>query len=85
VIEDLADAVNLSRTVFYSKVRSIVGMSPIEFVRHVRIERGKEMIEKTNLSFSQIAYSVGFSDPRYFGKCFKKEMGLTPSEYRAQL
>lgn len=81
-IEDLASAVSLGRSVFYGKIKSIVGMTPVDFVRHIRILRAEEMITKSNYSFSQIAYAIGFSDPKYFSKCFKKETGMTPSEYR---
>ena len=81
-IEDLADAVNLGRSVFYGKIKSIVGMTPVDFVRHIRMQRAEELISKSNYPFSQIAYMVGFSDPKYFSKCFKRETGLTPSEYR---
>ena len=81
-IEDLAAALCLGRTVFYNKVKTLVGMSPVELLRHIRIQHAEEMVAKSNEPFSQIAYAVGFSDPRYFGKCFKKQTGLTPSEYR---
>lgn len=81
-IEDLADAVNLGRSVFYGKIKSIVGMTPVDFVRHIRMQRAEQLIAGSNYTFSQIAYMVGFSDPKYFGKCFKKETGMTPSEYR---
>ena len=83
-IEDLATALCLGRTVFYNKVKTLVGMSPVELLRHIRIQHAEEFVAKSNEPFSQIAYSVGFSDPRYFGKCFKKQTGLTPSEYREQ-
>ena len=83
-IDDLANAVNMGRTVFYNKVKTIVGMSPVELLRHIRIQHAEDMIAKSNEPFSQIAYAVGFSDSRYFGKCFKKQTGLTPSEYRDQ-
>jgi YesN/AraC family two-component response regulator len=82
-IEDLADAVNLGRSVFYGKIKSITGMTPVDFVRHIRILRAEELITRSDYSFSQIAYMVGFSDPKYFSKCFKKETGMTPSEYRS--
>lgn len=81
-IDDLADAVNLGRSVFYGKIKSIVGMTPVDFVRHIRMQRAEELVTKSNYPFSQIAYMVGFSDPKYFSKCFKKETGMTPSEYR---
>ena len=83
-IEDLAAALCLGRTVFYNKVKTLVGMSPVELLRHIRIQHAEEMVARSNEPFSQIAYAVGFSDPRYFGKCFKKQTGLTPSEYREQ-
>ena len=81
-MEDLAAAVNLGRTVFYGKVKAIVGIPPNEFVRHIRLQRAEELVAKSKENFSQIAYAVGFSDPKYFSKCFKKETGLSPSEYR---
>lgn len=83
-MEDMAAAVNLGRTVFYGKMRSIVGMAPVEFMRHIRMQRAEELIVKSKEGFSQIAYAVGFSDPKYFSKCFKKMVGMSPSEYRAK-
>ena len=84
-IEDMSASVNLGRTVFYEKTKSIIGMSPVDFVRHLRMKRAEELIAKSKASFSEIAYEVGFSDPKYFGKCFKKETGMTPSEYREKV
>ncbi len=81
-IEELAEAVNLGRTVFYGKIKSLVGVSPSDFLRHIRMQRATELIAKSKMNFSQIAFNVGFSDPKYFTKCFKKETGMTPSEYR---
>ncbi len=81
-IEDMAEAVNMGRTVFYGKIRSIVGMSPSDFLRKLRMQRAEDLIARSRMNFSQIAFSVGFSDPKYFTKCFKKETGMTPSEYR---
>ena len=48
----------------------------------MRIQHAEHLIRNSTQNFSQIAYAVGFSDPKYFSKCFKKETGLTPSEYR---
>ena len=81
-IEDMADAVSLGRTVFYSKIKQLVGLTPSDFLRQIRMQRAIQLVEKSKLSFSEIAYSSGFSDPKYFSKCFKKETGMTPSEYR---
>lgn len=57
-------------------------MTPVDFVRHIRLLRAQKLINDTDQSLTQIAYSVGFSDPKYFSKVFKREMGVTPSEYR---
>ena len=81
-IEDMADAVSLGRTVFYAKVKSLVGVSPVEFLRQVRMQRAAQLVAKSRMTVAEIAYGVGFSDPKYFSKCFKKETGMTPSEYR---
>ena len=81
-VEDLAQAVNLGRTAFYNKVKALVGISPVELLRHIRIRHAEDMVAKSQEPFSQIAYAVGFNDAHYFGKCFKKQTGLTPSEYR---
>ncbi len=83
-IEELADAVNLSRSVFYGKLKAKVGMTPVEFLKHIRIQKAEELIVRTKDPFSQIAYAVGFTDPKYFTKCFKKATGMTPSEYRSK-
>lgn len=81
-IDDIARAMNMSRSVLYSKIKNAVGMTPVDFVRHIRITKATELLVKTNDPLSNIAYNVGFSDPKYFSKVFKKEMGIIPSEYR---
>ena len=82
-IEEMAEAVNLGRTVFYEKIRQLVGLSPSDFLRQVRMQRARQLVAKSKMTFSQIAYSVGFTDPKYFTKCFKKDTGMTPSDYRS--
>lgn len=82
-VEDFAQTMNMSRAVFYRKVKSIVGLSPIDFVKDMRIKRAIQLIDLSpNLSLSEVAYRSGFNDPQYFSKCFKKQIGKTPSEYR---
>ncbi len=81
-IDDIANETGMSRSVLYNKVKNAVGMTPIDFVRHLRIMKASEMLRNTDDSLTSIAFSVGFSDPKYFSKVFKKEMGIIPSEYR---
>ena len=81
-IEDMAEAVGLGRTAFYEKIKHLVGVSPSDFLRQVRIQRAQQLIARSKMTVSEIAYSIGFTDPKYFTKCFKKATGMTPSEYR---
>jgi AraC-like DNA-binding protein len=81
-IDFLASKLNMSRTVFFNKLKSLTGYSPVEFVREIRFERAAQYIKDTNLTVSEISYKVGIDDPRYFSRCFKLKFGQTPSEYR---
>jgi signal transduction histidine kinase/ligand-binding sensor domain-containing protein/DNA-binding response OmpR family regulator len=83
-IDFLASELGMSRTVFFNKLKSLTGFSPVEFVREVRFERAAEYIRDTQLTVSEISYRVGIEDPRYFSRCFKQKFGTTPSEYRQQ-
>jgi len=83
-IDLLASKLNMSRTVFFNKLKSLTGFSPVEFVREIRFERAAEYIRDTQLTVAEISYKVGIEDPRYFSRCFKQKFGTTPSEYRIQ-
>ena len=81
-IDDIADAMGMSRSVLYTKIKQQLGMTPIDFVRHVRIMRACELLKDTDESLSSVAFAVGFSDAKYFSKVFKRETGIVPTEYR---
>lgn len=81
-IDDIADAMGMSRSVLYNKIKQQLGMTPIDFVRHVRIMRACELLKDTDEALSAVAFAVGFSDPKYFSKVFKRETGIVPTEYR---
>lgn len=81
VIEDLARHLGMSRTAYYNKMKSITGLSPIDFIKQMRIKKALKLMEDSSWSITDIAYKVGFSDPKYFSKCFKAEMGMTPTQY----
>ena len=83
-IDFLATELGMSRTVFFNKLKSLTGFSPVEFVREVRFERAAEYMKNTQLTVSEISYLVGIEDPRYFSRCFKQKFGVTPSEYRSR-
>lgn len=81
-IEKFAQNLGLGRTVFYQKLKSIIGLSPVDFIREIRIKRAAQLIDSGAYNFSEVAYMTGFNDPKYFSKCFKKQVGMTPSEYK---
>ena len=84
VIDSFANELKLSRSLFYRKLKSITGLSPVNFIREIRFKRAEQLIENGNYNFSQIAYMTGFNDPKYFSKSFKKYTGFSPKEYKEQ-
>ena len=84
-IEAFATAMNTSRTVLFNKVKNITGVAPSEYLRLARLKKACEMLKRMpDKNISEIAYEVGFSDPLYFSKTFKKQFDLTPSQYRQE-
>lgn len=84
VVNDLAIAMAMSRTVFYKKVKSLTGFSPIEFIRDIKIKHAAQLLESEEYSIKEVSYMIGISDTKYFTQCFKKKYGMTPSEYRSK-
>ena len=83
-VEDLAADMSLSRVQLYRKVKSISGSSPVELLRTARLNRGYQLLLTTDKSVSEVAYTIGFTAPSYFAKCFKDEFGKNPSDIRQQ-
>ncbi|OIP85163.1 MAG: hypothetical protein AUK44_00370 [Porphyromonadaceae bacterium CG2_30_38_12] len=79
--EQLIDAMNSSKSTLYRKIKSLTGLSPSEFVRNIRLKHACLMLKSETGNISDIAYAVGFNDPKYFSTCFKAEFGVTPREY----
>ena len=80
-IDTISTTLNISRSAFFKKMKSITGLAPIDFVKEIRLSKSVELIKTTNMSVSEIAFAVGFNDSGYFGKVFKKKYKLTPREY----
>ncbi len=79
----LAKHMNMSRSTLYRKIKVLVGVSPNEFIKNIRLKHACQfMLRDKSVSVSEVAFSTGFSDPRYFATCFKAEFGITPSEYQ---
>ncbi len=81
-VEVLGDKVGLSRSHLYKKLMSITGKGPAEFIRIIRLKRGKQLLEQSQMQIAEIAYEVGFNSPKRFAINFKNEFGITPSEYQ---
>ena len=78
-----ADAAATSRSVLFRKMKNIVGLTPADFLREARIKRACQLLKTTQKPISDVAYSCGFSDPKYFSKYFKASTGSSPTEYRS--
>ena len=82
VVDDLVSELAVSRSVFFKKLKTLTGLAPIEFIKEMRMKRAVQLIETGEFNMTQISYMVGINDPRYFSKCFKAQVGMTPTEYR---
>lgn len=80
-VESLSKALYMSRGVLYKKMMSLTGKSPIDFIRDIRLKRAAQLLDSSQITVAEVAYEVGFNDPKYFAKFFKKEFGYTPSAY----
>ncbi|HPF51318.1 MAG TPA: two-component regulator propeller domain-containing protein [Draconibacterium sp.] len=80
-IENFSLKVGVSRMQLYRKLHALTNMTVKEFIRHIRLKRATQLLEQQKLNISEIAYSVGFKDLSHFRKCFKREYGMSASEY----
>ena len=81
-VERIGEEIGLSRVQLYRKVKALTGQTPVELLRRARLEKGRQLIEKTDRSIAEIAYEVGFTSPSYFNKCFREEFGTSPGAMR---
>lgn len=81
-VADLCDQLFISQSKLYRKIMALTGMSPQQYIRSVRLQKAKELLQHTTQSIHSIAFDTGFSDPHYFSRIFKKETGMTPTQFR---
>ena len=77
----IADKMCMSNSTLYRKVTALLGISPNEYIRRIRISKAVELLRSRQWSITDIAFKTGFGSHSSFGKVFKKEFGMTPSEY----
>ena len=81
-IEMLSGELGLSRAQLFRKVKAKLGVSPVDLIRQIRMQKAQQMFRRTDLSVSEVAYSVGFSSSSYFSKCYKDYFGVAPKQLR---
>jgi DNA-binding response OmpR family regulator len=80
-VEVLGHELSLSRTYLYKKLINITGKGPAEFIRTIRLKRGKQYLEQSMMPIADIAAELGYANPKRFTENFKAEFGMSPSEY----
>lgn len=83
-MDELGKELGLSRVQLYRKVKALTGLSPVELLRQMRLQRGHTLLQTTTKTVNEIAYEVGFGTPGYFSKCFRQQFGKYPMEVRAE-
>ena len=74
---------HMDRSTLYRKILSLTGKAPIEFIRSIRLKRAAQLLIKSGMSVAEVAYEVGFNNPKNFTKFFKEEFNVLPSQYVA--
>jgi signal transduction histidine kinase/DNA-binding response OmpR family regulator len=83
-VDQIVGQIGMSRAVLYRKIKALTGLTVIDVVKDIRIKKAAIMLKSGKYRISEIATAVGFSDAKYFAKCFKKEYDLSPREYMSQ-
>ncbi|MEP6747330.1 MAG: two-component regulator propeller domain-containing protein [Bacteroidota bacterium] len=82
-VEDMSRHLFMSRVTLYKKLLALTGKTPVEFIRSFRLKRAAQLLEKSQMTISEVAYEVGFNSPKSFSKYFKTEFNMSPSSYPA--
>ncbi|TQV73703.1 response regulator [Aliikangiella marina] len=82
-MDELAESIHMSRRQLFRKVKSVLDMTPAEYLRRFRLEKAKQLLADGNSS-SYVAFEVGFSSQSYFSKCFKAQFNVSPKDFHAE-
>lgn len=80
-VEEMSREMFMSRVALYKKLFALSGKTPIEFIRAIRLQRAAQLLEKNEMTVAEVAYEVGFNNPKYFSRYFKQEYNILPSSY----
>ena len=79
---ELVKNLGFSRSVVHKKLTALTDMSTTAFINYIRIQKAKELLKVGDMNISQIAYSVGYNDPKYFSRVFSKQIGKSPKQFQ---
>jgi len=83
-VAELIAELAVSRTLLHTKLKALTNFSATEFIKSVRMKRAAQLLSQKKISVAEVAYMVGFKEPQYFNKCFKKQFGVTPGLFAAE-
>ena len=81
-VETMAETLGMSRVHLYKRLTAVTDLTPSEFIRQIRLSHAEQLLRKSQMTVAEVAYKVGFNNPRYFSKYFKEMYGKSPSEYK---
>ena len=84
-VAKLVTEMGMSRPVLFRKVKMLIGLSVIDLIRSTRLKKAEMLLKQKRMTISEVAYMVGFNDPKYFSKSFRSQFGKNPSEYLESL
>lgn len=84
-LQDICNKIGMSRTSLYMKLKSIIDLSPQDFIIHIKLKYAKKLLVEGDVNIKEVAYSSGFANPKYFSTSFKKQFGITPSKFISSL
>jgi len=80
-INELCDSLHMSRSLVYKKIKMLTGLSPVEYIRSLRMQEAAKLLKTQRYKVFEVVYMVGFTDIKYFRQCFSKEFGSSPSDF----
>ncbi|MCC9168694.1 hybrid sensor histidine kinase/response regulator transcription factor [Pontibacter harenae] len=80
-VNELVAELNMSRSLVYKKIKALTGVSPVEYLRSLKMQEAARLLRSGNYKVFEVVYMVGFNDEKYFRQCFSKQFGCSPSEY----